>query len=719
MLHPPGRAFRPARSLAAFAVLSILLLSSLPLRSSAEIPHENYDIANPDLEIVINLLNASIRASEQALMDFYNQSMQSADQYLDLVNRVLGPADQILGSIQDVADSYQNLSYMLPPFKDLYAEMTSFSSMETTFLSDREQLVAASHLLNLTDAQRIAALEIIRSVKTLMNNMNATIDQMLVSADQITTMTVGSRVPFAPNQLEPLILKLRELMHNLTLDIEGIIYHGVPWGEDTAFLVLWISDDELYLGESLVGGGYLFYNGSFRGGDIIHLFLDSRILMNLTTSSDPSTPGSFRFSYEIPMNASMLGHHVVFATAHTTYINLASEQIGFDIVLMPTSLSIHVDKTLMSINETVTATLTLKDVYGRAIDGARVNWSMDLARTEDVTDASGRIMRFWSADDLGFGEHLLSASYVGQLPYASTSTPVVSITVNIPTHIEIELFSATFAPGYFIVGNGSLAANESDRLAGQAITILLDGTVVLNATTDESGEFAFSISSEGLAGGTHTLKAQFLHRDVKWRYSDAEVDFTIGKYRHSKYPFLPFFPGWQTGPSLQIPYLFFGPYAYYTWLFMLLILGVIVKTFQIRRSRVEEEAKSPLAVTPLADANIPGPGPEVPFSVETLEAMLPSGGPSDPNGKIVWYYHGLLDFLRKKRRVGIEASMTHWEVARLLNALGYSKEGVERVTLLFEKAFYSGRVLAEDDAVGMSSALSKLIVPKGGATVAG
>ena len=716
MIEHPGMAFGSRMKIPAVALLIILILSGLSQTAAAEIPHENYDIANPDLGTVINLLNASIRASESALQGFYDQDVPGANQYLDMVNRVLAPADQILSSIRNVAGSYENLTELLPPFTSLYSEMSSFSSMEVTFLQDRDKLVAASKLLNLSDAERVAALETIRDVESLITRMNSTIDQMLVPADAITTMKVDSRQPFTPNNLTALILQLRDLLRIVMLEIEPIIHNGIPWGTDRAFLLLWLADTHLYLGEDLVGGGYLYYNGSFRANQPVHVFLDANSIFNLTTRSD----GTFRFTYAIPMNASMLGAHTVVATASSPYENLTSDSLGIVISLMPTTLSIEVDKTLMSIDETVTAKATLKDVYGKAIGGAFCNWTTDTTSSAAVTDATGTIQRSWTAEQIGFGTHSLSASYDGRIPYASCASPSVIVTVNIPTKVELRLFSDTFAPGYYIVGNGTLFANDSQRMPHQEMTIYLDDNIVINVTTDPSGEFAFSIPSEGVPGGTHTLRAAFLHRDVVWRYSDAQLSFVISKLHQVKYPFFPFFPGWQTGPNLEIPYLFFGPNAYYTWLFMLLILVVIVKTLQIRKRRVESARANPLARSPLPDSMaLEELAPEAAFSVEALTSSLGADSPKDPNSQIIWYYHGLLDFMRKKRRVTIVDSMTHWEVAKLLKTLGYQKDGVERITVLFEKAFYSGSVLSEVDAVSMSAAMSGLMAPTGGVARAG
>jgi hypothetical protein len=53
--------------------------------------------------------------------------------------------------------------------------------------------------------------------------------------------------------------------------------------------------------------------------------------------------------------------------------------------------------------------------------------------------------------------------------------------------------------------------------------------------------------------------------------------------------------------------------------------------------------------------------------------------------------------------------MTHWEVARILKILGFPVRPVEKATILFERALYSGASLSDDDVIMMSTALTDLV----------
>ena len=665
--------------------------------AKAEIPHENYDLANPNLDTVINLLNTSIRASEGALEDFYNQSMASADEYLAMVDGILAPANQVLSKIENVAGSYEDLSDLLPPFLHLRSQMGSFSDLETDLMDARTLLTSLKDLDNMSDAKLVEALKIVSTIFSLTERMNSTIDVMLVSAGTITGMVVSEKTPFAPNSLRPLIEKLRDMLNQTIAEIEPIIHNDVPWGPERSFLLLWVENTTVYLGERIVGGGYLYYNGSFRANHLVHVLWDGKEIIGTTTRQN----GTYSFAIRLEINASFLGQHTMTATAVTPYTQLYSDNITITVLLVPTVLTFELDRDDMNINETTRATIALEDVHGQAIPGAECLIEVSGRSHATTTDANGRSALSFTGAQLGFGLHSFTATYSGVLPYASSAAGPLSLEISVPTHLELELFADRFMPGYKILGSGKLLANLSQPLAHQKIALFVDDTLVMNVTTDAQAEFAIYLPSTNLSAGTHTLRAAFMEHGTIWRYCDASVVFAMTKLRQGGYPFFPFFPGWNMGPDETIPYLFFGPYAYYFWLLMLAVLAMMVKTLQARKARVAAPKRDTVAI-PIAEGASGGALAAGVSPTDAYNDWPTYEGPRDPNGRIVWLYNLLLEFLQRKRRVTITEDMTHWEVARLLRTLGYPKESVERVTVLFERAFYSGAALTDVDSVRMS-----------------
>jgi len=712
MLETPEQIEKLMLRAIAPALAILLVVSGVPARAAAEIPHENFQLANSDLTMVIAMLNSSIRASEGALGEMYEENLVQADEYLDSVGRVLTPTGRLLGDIKNVAGSYNNLTELIPPFEGLYAGEGSFSSMEGTLLEIRDDVVSFSQLENLTDEDLSRALEEIRTVYSLIANMNSTIDDMLVHATAITVLTVDQHQPFADNNLTARIERLRELLHFVIADINQVIHDRVNWGDARPFVLLWVADTSLHLGEELIGGGYVFLNGSFAASADVTIKIDSTNLANSTTGPY----GSFTFSYEIPVSLSWLGDHVLVATTRTPYENLTSNPVTISISRVPTVLTISSASTLLAYDQNATVTIKLADYKGIPLPGSQINLTHDSEIAGVSTDSKGTNRSNWEAPDLGFGTHSFSASYVGRLPYASNDSGEIQITVNIPTSIYLKLFTQKLAENYKIVGNGTLLANRTTPIPGQLITLYVDGIEAESSVTEDDGSFAFSIPSTDLSRGGHQLTAAFEHRDIMWRYSDASVAFTIIEPTRGKYPFFPGIPGWNTGPATTFPYLFFGENAYYTWLFVLLAIGIAIRTMQARKTRAERKGLAIEAGT-IHDIE---PDLEKSGGITIDDLALESGsrpkGSYDPNEIVVQYYVRLIGFLRKKRKVSIPDSMTHRELSSFLQSLGYQETYVRRVTELFEKAMYSGGRVSEDEAVRMTTDVSHIVgYSRGGA----
>ena len=698
-----------AKTLGIVLVLAALLMPGTGATAAAEeIPHENYDLVGADLDVVIALLNTSIRYSELAYMALYNESMVYAEQNLSAVRSILIPAQNLLADIEDVASSYENLSALIPPFAELSSLSDEFSSSEGSLLDIRDEIIDASLLLNLTGQALVDALDSIKRFNELVLQMNDTIDSMLVYAEEITGLSVEDENPFEDNQLAPLIEKLRDLLRRLEIEVNDIINNDVPWQESEPFLLLWISSPDYYLGDTIVGGGYLFFNGAFAVGHSVRINFDGALLTTATTAIG----GRYYFAYEIPKEADWVGTHTMSANATTPTGVLNSAQLSVRISLIPTIIILDMSDETISIQGWVSAHIILMDFRGNPLTTVQCRISHDGADVSVQTDDDGTAGHTWQATELGFGTHIFRAYFDVVVPYAANHSAAETVVVDIPTTIELRLFSTEYRSGYSIVGNGTLYANGTQPMPGQTITLFIDGTMVANVTTTANGEFAFSLSTDNMTAGGHTLKAALLLRDVMWRYCQDEQSFTLKGYKEGRYPFWPIIPGWGGSPSDLIPYLFIGRNAYFFWLLVLAFTGATIRVMQMRKKRISAVAKSRSEVLSPIDGALMTAATPVAAEDLAFDLPPPNEGPSNPNERIIWYYQRLLAFMIRKGLLGISPSMTHREVARVMKAIGYPVNPVEDATMLFEQALYSGSQMTDEDSILMSSAMTKLVRPK-------
>ena len=666
------------------------------LSSKAEIPHENYTLITPDMDVVIAMLNASIRASEDALRSFSAEQVDTATEHIAIAASIIDPAMMILDEIEDLAPSHEQLSVLIPQFYSLESEMREFAELEDQMLSIRESIISIAMMSNISDIDVVAAIESVRELNIVLTGMNSTIDAMLMSADGIDALTVDGRHCFLPNELVELIEALRSLTLSMHDEIAELIEEGIPWQDDRSYLLLWLADDDLYLGETLAGGGYLVSNGTFLSGADLDIFVDGSTVASEQTNGN----GSFSFQHHLPVNVSWLGTHAVNATAYLPNETITSDTLWITVSLVPTEMKIHLSNTTISLEEDIRIEAVLTREPSVPLPGLECVLFLDDHSLDFTTDAGGRGIWTWSGSELGIGTHLISARFPETPPYASCGSGDETIVVDVPTQLTISLFSDRLYPGHSLIGEGLLESAMDSLPGGQKIALSIDGVPMTNVSTDATGKFAFSIDTGDVGVGLHVLVAQFIERDPYWRSSEARVQFSIVSPSSSEYPFLPWIPGWDVGGGLQeqIPNLFFGKYSYFTWLFMILVIGAVIKALQTRKRRLS------LLVGSDGIAAASGePSVAVKRSDEFIPREQMPGWLENPNEKVIWNYHNLLAHLKGEFRIGIVDNMTHWEVAHLIESLGYPRGDVARIALLYEKAQYSGTNASESDVQQMQS----------------
>ncbi|UCE80396.1 MAG: hypothetical protein JSV94_04330 [Methanobacteriota archaeon] len=696
-MSPPSERSRSGLLPLALATLALVIATPLLSTSStAEIPHENYDLVGSDIDLVIAMLNTSIRASEESLRALYEQDVEAAQTQINAAASLVDPAAAIIDEIEDVAASHDHLSLLIPPFSVLNDEMQYFLELEGRMLEIKNEIIAIATETEISDPDAIAVIDSIREINSVLSDMNGTIDDMLVWAERINSLTVADAHPFVPNELIELIERLRDLTTSMHEDIAELIEEGIPWQDDRLVLLLWVEDSELFLGETLRGGGYLLENGTFISGNDVNITINGFAVTTAVTNEE----GAFSFSFMIPLNTSWVGSHEVYATARVSATAVTSDILLITVSFVPTKMVLRVSNSTISPSESLIVEALLLCESDEPLPGFECVLNVDGNESEFLTDEDGSSRWTYDGMDLGMGTHAFRAVFLGVLPYAPCESGEMMVTVDVPTYLTLNLFSDRLRASYSLVGDGTLMADASPPLAEQRITLSIDGVVVMNVSTNADGKFAFSIDIADIAAGTHTLTARFTAPDLYWRGSEDSKRFSIITPTYSDYPFFPWIPGWDVGGGFgeQIPYLFFGEYAYFTWLFIILVIGMVIKTLQVRKRRplmevsaegVLAEGEAPSALVPWRKATRP-------------RDQIPVWYVS-PNEKIIWYYHNLVAYLKADSRIGIRDNMTHWEVATLMESLGYPVGDVSRIALLYEKAQYSGSDSSEDEVRQMNS----------------
>ncbi|MGB2581538.1 MAG: DUF4129 domain-containing protein, partial [Thermoplasmata archaeon] len=670
------------------------------LSAEAEVPHENYEYVSANINIVLMILNTSISYFESSLVALYYEDVSGGNENLSAVRSLLDPVENLIDEIEDIAESYDELRVLVPPFAELADEESAFVGMESSLIDARDVIRSLSGQVSLTDEETIQARIAINQASALISQMNATIDDMLVAADEIVSLSVDGAFPFADNDLIELIENLRNLLYMIEVELVDLIEDDDGPGDDEGisiepFLTLWISDSSPYLGDDLTGGGVLFFNDSFRSGHDVSVLWDGSELVSAITG----TFGSYGFDFAIPLNESWLGTHEMIASASTPFENLTSDPLTISVSMIPTSFVIGLSSQLLSPSENLDVSILLRDVREDGIADAEFNLTIDGETTTFNVDSSGRYSTTFVAADLSIGNHTLSATYDGGVPYLPCSSPEFTFKIDVPTTLELNPFIEKVYRGYYLVGNGTLVTYTLEPLPDMTIRLSIDGVLVQNATTNDDGVFTFSIATESMTVGTHLLTAEFLPENETWRSSMDKAEFRIYVTESTgKYPFWPIIPGWPGlgAPPEIVHNLFFGQYAYLGWLLVVGIIAVTVKTLRARKRTLARKTQRALHDQYALERGIP--------TADRSEALAEYAdyfdlikAPEAPSERIVWSYNYFLHYLSHKMNIQVRASMTHREIAKMLQAFGYPAPLVDKATSLYEMARYAGISMSESE----------------------
>ncbi len=202
--------------------------------------------------------------------------------------------------------------------------------------------------------------------------------------------------------------------------------------------------------------------------------------------------------------------------------------------LIPTTLDINASNVGVFIDQNLSFSGFLKLQNGTALSNRNITISWGINQTLlKRTDSKGRVQGNVSFP-IGFPSGLtqIEAEYTPQGKDAAQYLPSSALlTVEVtyrPTNITAAMYPANVKPLDHATVIGSLSIIDGLPLQFRTITFQLNGTSIGNATTGNTGAFAFPFQvPRSLGNGTHILDVAFPAAREQYAPSNTTVQFTV------------------------------------------------------------------------------------------------------------------------------------------------------------------------------------------------
>ena len=702
------------------AIVLVFVIAASPF-ASAEIPHENFNLVSSSIDVIVQMLNQTINATELALVACLDQNPFDGEQNLQLVDTILEPVGMLIVKIQETGGIETNLTYLTPPFENLSEGGHSFVAKQSSFL---EGLASLRLLIGkeLTPIEAYNARQQLTDVSKIVTLMSGDLDYMDESADEIANLTVKGGYPFDTTYLKELIDRLRMMLPDY-LDMLGDIFWLVRWIDP--FITLGMNKDVYYLGEEAMGIGFVYDGIKPLANATVYVDKDNASF-NFTTVKTNAN-GMYRFVWSIPMDPAALGDHsfLVRVWMNSSWYVPTSRQ-NITVEKIPTFISITLNAKRYSPDETVNATATLVDYRGRPVVDYNasllhivsilrgtppplqetVNFFLDgNASMSGVTTGTGGTFTWsFSASTLGYGTHSIYATFAGSPTYQPYKSSTASFEVNHQTDLRLNLSAHKVKPGTFVNITAWLD-NASQPLSNRTVTVYFDDAVLIANKTGADGSVLYRLNTTNISTGTHVLRAYFSSTESKYTSAVSDDEFLVIYVDPTDTNNPPPPPPPDQNKNNWLP----------DWLWMVL-LGIVilmlaivlvatdtlknVRDANLRRKRRTEEAKA---------LGLAGKSSEI-FTIGAAPAVSGTNGGLDytmmpPRTAIVMLYTALLSHLSVDRKMAILPTMTARDIARMLTVKEFPADSVGQVTKVFERAKYSAENITKDDWSGFERAV--------------
>ena len=719
-----------ATRLAAIVLVFVIAASSY---ASAEIPHENFNLVSSSIDVIVQMLNQTINATELALVSCIDQNPYDGERYLQLVDTILEPVGMLIIKIQEIGGIETNLTYLTPPFENLSEGGHDFVAKQSSFLfgiADLRTLIGE----DLTPIESYNARQQLTQLRMKVVLMNDDLDDMDTAADEIANLTVLEEHPFDTTYLKELIDRLRMTLLEY-LDMLGDILWNIKWIEP--FITLGMDKDVYYLGEDARGFGFVYDGDKPLANADVYIDKDNTSFNFTKVVTDAN--GGYEFTWSIPRDPAALGNHSFLARVwmnSSWYMPTSREYIRVEKI--PTYVSISLDGKRFSPDQTVNATAKLVDYRGGPVVDYNASLSHivsifkgtpppleesveffldDAATINGTTTGFGTFTWPFSASTLEYGTHGIYAKFNGSPIYQPSKSGTASFDVNYQTDLRLNISDHRVKPGIFVDITAWLD-NASQPLSDRTVTVYFDDSVLITNKTGADGSVVYRLNTTNISTGTHVLRAYFASNEKMYTSAVSDDEFLMIYVDPTDTNNPPPPPPPDQNKNNWLPDWipeWLRDWLYQNWLWVILLAIIImmivivliatdtlknVRDANLRRKRRTEEAKA---------LGLAGKSSEI-FTIGAAPAVSGTNGGLDytmmpPRTAIVMLYTALLSHLSVDRKMAILPTMTARDIARMLMVKEFPADSVGQVTKVFERAKYSAENITKDDWSGFERAV--------------
>ncbi|MFW5904566.1 MAG: DUF4129 domain-containing protein, partial [Candidatus Saliniplasma sp.] len=557
---------------------------------------------------------------------------------------------------------YEYITELYNPYYIITENLTTFVERHRAFLHNMTK--AGDQIRPLLDDGGVISWEGMESINNAslhLRKMEGSLDGMYAGLDNVDRQIFEvENVSVRLDDASLLIDKYRELLDELTYEYRGI----------ETYLSIFVPAHS-YPGKEIEVEGFYIEEGEYQSNYEVKIYKDGDLLGDTHTEED----GHYSLNYDIPWEHPL--GEVEF------YAELAEKEVSSDnVTLVIRKYSSHIELKLTKrtfYNESITVNGTFSTEPEMDIDGQMLNASMNKTAS---TDHIGHFQLIYESKEFDWGENWIEVSYLGSRIIESSSASI-SVERSIPTHLSIETGKNRYEIDEILTISGYLTNSSSmEGLENETVVLIIDRDNYEEIKTVEIGYYEYQLELSQLEEGTFTFYSVYngsekyrecRSRNINIHVDEDEVVIGNGDGNGDPEPFV------KNRIILLIIFVVLCGYFFTYYLYR-------------RREGTEE------SISQEEKREKPSVAKKEKITVK-----------ASSTGDIPSAYRRFLDVLQSEDVISVPRGKTHREISSELTRSTGLKDEIERLTQIFEKAYFSSKKITEYEIETFNAVLDGIL----------